>query len=86
MPESTMLRYRIDEDLKEEAEAVFKSMGLSPQSAIKLFYRQTVIRKKLPFQPVAEDPFYSEENQRILLESVKQLIEGKGTSHELIEA
>ena len=86
MSETTMLRYRIDEDLKEEAEAVFKSMGLSPQSAIKLFYRQTVIRKKLPFHPVAEDPFYSEENQRVLLESVNQLIEGKGTSHELIEA
>ena len=50
MPESTMLRYRIDKDLKEEAEAVFRSMvGLSPQSAIKLFYRQTVIMKKLPF-------------------------------------
>ena len=51
MPESTMLRYRIDEDLKEEAEAVFKSMGLSPQSAIKLFYRQTVIRKKVSVKP-----------------------------------
>ena len=27
MPESTMLRYRIDEDLKEEAEAVFKKLN-----------------------------------------------------------
>jgi len=85
MPESTMLRYRIDEDLKEEAEKVFKSMGLSPQSAIKLFYKQTIIRNKLPFQPVAEDPFYSEKNQRILLESVEQLRDGKGTPHDLIE-
>lgn len=85
MPESAMLRYRIDEDLKEEAEAVFKSMGLSPQSAIKLFYRQTVIRKKLPFQPVAEDPFYSDENQMILLESIEQLKGGRGKLHELTE-
>lgn len=85
MPESTMLRYRIDEDLKEEAEKVFKSMGLSPQSAIKLFYKQTIIRGKLPFLPVAEDPFYSEKNQRILLESVEELRDGKGTPHDLIE-
>lgn len=86
MSQSTMLRYRIDEDLKEEAEAVFKSMGLSPQSAIKLFYRQTVIGKKLPFQPVAEDPFYSNENQRFLLEAIEQLKNGGGNPHELIEA
>ncbi len=86
MAESTVLRCRIDENLKEEAEEVFESMGLSPQSAIKLFYRQTVIRRRLPFQAVAEDPFYSEENQRVLLESVEQLRGGRGTPHELIEA
>lgn len=86
MSETTMLRYRIDSALKDDAERVFESMGLTPAAAIRLFYKQTVIGHRLPFQPVAEDPFYSEENQRILTESIAQLKARKGTAHELIEA
>ena len=86
MSETTMLRYRIDSDLKESAENIFESMGLTPAAAIRLFYKQTVIGRRLPFQPVAEDPFWSEENQKVLPESIAQLKARKGTAHELIEA
>ena len=86
MSETTMLRYRIDSDLKESAENIFESMGLTPAAAIRLFYKQTVIERRLPFQPVAEDPFWSEENQKVLAESIAQLKARKGKAHELIEA
>lgn len=86
MSETTLIRYRIESNLKEEAESVFESMGLSPAAAIKLFYKQTAISRRLPFQPVAEDPFYSEENQRVLAESIAQLNAHKGRAHDLIEA
>jgi hypothetical protein len=32
-----------------------------------------------------DDPFYSESNIRAVLTSVKALVEGRGTAHELIE-
>jgi hypothetical protein len=32
------------------------------------------------------EPFYSESNMSVLMESIKQLEEGKGVEHELIEA
>lgn len=33
-----------------------------------------------------EDPFWSEENQKYLRESIRELDEGKGQEHDLIEA
>ncbi|MDO5562488.1 MAG: type II toxin-antitoxin system RelB/DinJ family antitoxin [Synergistaceae bacterium] len=86
MSTSTMIRYRMDEDLKEKAESVFENMGLTPAAAIRLFYKQTVIKRALPFHPVAEDPFYSVENQEVLAESIRQLDLHRGKRHELIEA
>ena len=49
-------------------------------------YVKVVVRdRKLPFEVKQIDPFYSATNQAHLLNSIKQLNEGKGTAHELIE-
>lgn len=34
----------------------------------------------------SEDPFWSEENQKYLRESIRELEEGKGQEHDLIDA
>lgn len=47
---------RIDSNLKHQAEAIFSEIGLSTSQAIRLFYRQTVHEKGLPFQPVYNLP------------------------------
>ena len=46
--------------------------------AVRLFLKQAVIRRRLPFEVIAEDPFWSETNQRMLAESIRSLEEGKG--------
>ena len=53
---SVAVRSRISPDLKERAEAVFASLGLSTADAIRMFLQQTVNVGGLPFQPIAKRP------------------------------
>lgn len=50
MANTTTLHARIDCELKENAEAVFSQLGLTPSDAIKLFYKQVELYGGLPFE------------------------------------
>lgn len=76
---------RIDKNLKEHTEKLFKSMGLSTSTAITLFYTAVARQNKIPFA-IEADPFYSEENLAHLRRAVTALNAGEGKAHELIEA
>ena len=84
MAATTNLNIRIDKDLKERAEMVFSEMGLSMTSAFNIFVRQTLRQGRIPFE-IQVDPFYSDSNMSVLLDSIKDADEGKLTEHELIE-
>lgn len=45
----TVIRSRIDLGIKNKAEKVLDSMGLTMSDAIRIFLHQIVIRKALPF-------------------------------------
>lgn len=45
---------RVDADTKEDAEKVFKELGLNTSVAINLFLRQVVRTQKIPFELSAE--------------------------------
>lgn len=47
---TTDVRCRIEEDLKERATAVLQSCGLSISDAMRLFLRQVVVTRGLPFE------------------------------------
>jgi DNA-damage-inducible protein J len=46
---TSSVRARIEPELKEKAERVFRDLGLSPTQAIRLFYKQVELRNGLPF-------------------------------------
>ncbi len=50
MTKSAMICTRIEPELKQAAESVFKSLGLSASQAIAVFYRQSVLQNGLPFE------------------------------------
>ena len=83
---TSTLQIRVDNTLRSQAEAFFNGAGLDMSSAVRLFLKQVVIRRRIPFDVIAEDPFWSDANQRVLAESIRSLEEGKGERHELIEA
>ena len=41
---------RIDDELKKEAEMIFNELGLTPTTAITLFYKQVVRTYSIPFE------------------------------------
>jgi DNA-damage-inducible protein J len=49
MSKTAMVRARLEPDLKEHTEEIFKKLGLSVTQAITLFYKQVEIKKGLPF-------------------------------------
>ena len=83
---TSTLQIRVDSNLRRQAEEFFNGAGLDMSSAVRLFLKQVVIRRRIPFDIIAEDPFWSDANQRVLAESIRSLEEGKGEQHELIEA
>jgi len=52
MNKTSTVRARIEPDLKNKAEKIFRDLGLSTTQAITLFYRLVDLRKGLPFDVV----------------------------------
>ena len=83
----TNINIRMDTQLKKQFEAFCANVGLTMTAAFNVFAIASVRLQRIPFEITAEtDPFYNESNMKVLTESIKQLEEGKGVEHELIEA
>lgn len=50
---------RMDKELKESTEKIFKSMGLNASTAITMFYRAVKLQNRIPFEIVG-DPRYTD--------------------------
>lgn len=51
---------KMDKDLKESTEKIFKSMGLNASTAITMFYKAVNLHNKIPFEIIGE-PRYNDE-------------------------
>ena len=76
---------RIDDELKNKADALFNELGMNMTTAFTMFIKAALRQNGIPFE-LNIDPFYSEKNMRVLLESVREADAGNLTEHELIEA
>lgn len=82
---TAVLQTRVSEELKKQADSFFESIGLDTTTAIRLFLKQSIIQRKIPFEIIQEDTFYSEKNQKALLHSLHQMENGQHSIHELVE-
>lgn len=78
------LQIRLDDTLKEKAQAVASDMGMDLSSAIRVFLAQMVKENGFPFCP-SNDPFYSTANQEALQASLAELQAGKTVTKSLDE-
>jgi DNA-damage-inducible protein J len=74
MTKSAMIRARVDPKLKEDAENIFESLGLTATQAITLFYQQVKWRRGLPF------------SVRMPNETTRRTFEETDASEEIIRA
>lgn len=85
MPQATVTA-RVDEKDKKEFDEFCSDVGLNTSTAINLYIKTVLREKRIPFDiSQSGDPFYSQSNMAYVKKSVKELREGKGTAHELIE-
>ena len=82
----TQVNFRIEDDVKANAEAALKDMGLNMSTAITMFLVKVGRERRIPFE-VTADPFYSAENIAELERRVQSVNNGTATlkEHELIE-
>lgn len=73
----TTLSVRMDAELKRQLDALCADVGMTTSTAINMFAKAFVRERRLPFEVVASDLFYSEANMKHLQRSIKQLEEGQ---------
>ena len=73
----TTLSIWMDTELKNQLDALCADVGMTTSTAINMFARAFVRERRLPFDVVASDSFYSETNMAHLQKSIQQLEEGR---------
>jgi DNA-damage-inducible protein J len=76
MPANAVVRARIDEKTKKQAEKMFKRMGLTTSSAFRMFLIRTVAEKALPFDP---------QPNKETIEAMRELKNGGGKTYATID-
>ena len=83
---SASVNVRINENIKQHAEAILEDLGISRAVAIDLFYRQIILHNGLPFDlklntpPLSTSDFSPSELEDILSRGVEESNNGNGRS------
>ena len=83
---SASVNVRINENIKQHAEAILEDLGLSRAVAIDLFYRQIILHNGLPFDlklntpPLSTSDFSPSELEDVLSRGVEETNNGHGRS------
>ncbi|GHV54876.1 hypothetical protein AGMMS49579_16320 [Spirochaetia bacterium] len=69
---------RIDDTIKDEADSLFSSLGLTLSAAFNIFLRQSIRQHGIPFAITTDtDPFYNPANMRWIEQSIQQMEDGQ---------
>ncbi|WP_151980259.1 type II toxin-antitoxin system RelB/DinJ family antitoxin [Acinetobacter guerrae] len=74
MRKTEVYQVRLDSQEKKQAFAVFKQLGITPAQAVRLFFKQVVLTKSIPF---------AIENQNINMEQLLKLRKMKSGSAQI---
>ena len=51
----TTITFKVDDEMKKEATELYKSMGLDLSSALRLFIKQSLVTRSIPFAIKADE-------------------------------
>ena len=66
IPLMTTIQIRVDAKMKKASQKIIREMGIDMSSAIKMYLRQIIVRKGIPFIPMTENGFSLEKEAEIL--------------------
>ena len=74
MPKTVMMKIKIDDKVKKDADKLFKELGLDTNTAINIFLKQSINKRAIPFRVKnKERNFYNDKNVKILKERYDRL-------------
>ena len=83
------LQVRLNSKMKRQAESVLEKMGLTMTQAVKLFFRQIIMRKAIPFSvviPKRNRAYATLKEEAMIEESLKQIGAGEKTLVDMNDA
>lgn len=93
MANTSVVYARIDTNLKDHAENILSQLGISPSSAIQMFYSQIVLTRAIPFElklpsskPLATGAMTREQLDAELQKGVDSFNSGKVYSADEVDA
>lgn len=72
----TLVNIRMDEELKKNMDKTCQELGINMTTAFIILAKKMTREKRIPFD-VSIDPFYSDSNEKALINSMEQLKQGK---------
>ena len=87
----TNLTVRIDEGVKQEAEALFDKIGMNMSTAVNVFFRQAIREQAIPFPIKAKsseekyDEYFNPKTMERILHSIAQAERGQTISFTMAE-
>ncbi len=78
---------RIDDEEKKRLDSALENIGMNISTFYAIYTKRFLADMRIPFDIRVNDmdPFYGEENQTRLKNSIERLENGKGKEHDLIE-
>ena len=93
MANTSTVYARIDTEIKENAESILSQLGISPSSAIQMFYSQIVLKRGMPFElrlpsrkPTAIGGMTREQLDAELMQGIESMKSGKTYTADEIDA
>ena len=93
MANTSTVYARIDTEIKENAESILSQLGISPSSAIQMFYSQIVLKRGIPFElrlpsrkPTAIGGMTREQLDAVLMKGIESMKSGKTYTADEIDA
>lgn len=69
----TTINIRLQKEVKEEAQEILESFGLDLSAGIRLFLKQVINHKRVPFKIVTENGYTPEEEEEMVREAEEAL-------------
>ena len=92
MGETAAVYVKVNADDKRRAEAILRSLGVTPSSIIQMLYKQVILKRAIPFdvslpiaKPIATGNMSDEEIADLIQEGIESAKEGTYTIEELDE-
>lgn len=81
MPRAAMIHARMEPELKQDVESIFRALGMTTTEAVTLFYKQVKMRRGLPFALEVPDEELDSWQREEINKGLEEMRAGKLVDH-----